>query len=197
MERGYTVGEYLSKVSLFREQVPRGVLTSDIIIGFPGETDRDFEDTLRVIEEAKYDNIYQFKYSPRPGTPAIDMEGEVPEELKTERFDAVCRLQRSITEEAHEDLEGKVVEVMVEMAVAGNSDAGRDSGEGVSSPLQISSVPKRFTGRSRGNQRVQFLVEGTSQRPGDVVEVEILRGGVHVLEGISPVGAAIMRESAL
>ncbi len=197
MERGYTAGDYLSKVSLFREQVPRGVLTSDIIVGFPGETDRDFEDTLRVIEEAKYDNIYQFKYSPRPGTPAFDMEEEVPEEVKTERLDAVCRLQRRITEEAHVDLEGKVVEVMVEMAVAGNSDGGRDSGKGVSSPFQISSAPKRFTGRSRGNQRAQFLVEGASPRPGDVVEVEILRGGIHLLEGISPAGAAIMGEGAL
>ncbi len=195
MERGYTAEEYLSRVALYRERVPGGTITSDIIIGFPGETDGNFEDTLRVLKASRYDNIYLFKYSPRPGTPADGMAGQVPDEVKSERFQAVQRLQREISEELHRGLEGSVVEVMVEGPMrekAGNLPVSGDSeakfGDGL---IQIS-APRRYTGRSRANHRVHFHIEGPPPRVGEMVEVEILRGSVSNLGGVAlPQGAAL------
>lgn len=197
MERGYTAEEYLSKVSLFRALVPGGVLTSDVIVGFPGETERDFEQTLRVMEEARYDNIYLFKYSPRPGTPAFGMTNLVPDEAITERFNAAARLQRDLTDRLHRALEGTALEVMVEGEVSPkNSISSACEGCPVAAE-DVSESRKKYSGRSRGNHRVQFMAEGFSPCPGDRVEVGILRGGVHSLEGVSPVDAVMMeaRES--
>ncbi len=196
MERGYTVDEYLSKVDLFREQIPDGVLTSDVIIGFPGETDEDFEGTLRVLKKSRYDNIYMFKYSPRPGTKAQSMADQVPEEVKAERFNAVQELQREISGKLHRGLEGGVVEVMVEGPVARKASEDANCGGSGGKLVQISVVSPKFAGRSRGNHRVNFYVEGGNPRPGDVVEVKVLRGALHGLEGISPPGAVVMEEWA-
>ncbi len=193
MERGYTAEEYLSKAALFREQVPGGVLTSDVIVGFPGETERDFEGTLRVLEEARFDSIFMFKYSPRPGTPAFSMPERVPEEAAAERFEEAARLQRRVTEELHRALEGHVVEVMVE----GPIPESPSPCEGCpAAPPGEAAPPKRFAGRSRGSHRVQFVSEGLPPRPGDLVDVRILRGGLHALGGIWPPSALLMEESA-
>jgi tRNA-2-methylthio-N6-dimethylallyladenosine synthase len=189
MERGYTADEYLSKVALFRERVPGGVLTSDIIVGFPGESDADFEQTLSILKESRYDNIYLFKYSPRPGTPAPSMAGQVPEEVKTERFQAVQALQREISGELHRELEGSVVEVMVEGPAARKAGESANSGTPAGELVQISAFSPRFAGRSRCNHRVNFYVEGGNPLPGDVVKVRVLRGALHGLEGVSPPSA--------
>lgn len=195
MERGYTAEEYLAKVSLFRERIPGGVLTSDVIVGFPGETEKDFAQTLEVMKEACYDNIYLFKYSPRPGTPAFEMTDLVPGEEVTERFNAASGLQRELTERLHLELEGSTLEVMVE----GEFSPKKSMPSGCEScPAVEGGAPaaeKKFSGRSRGNHRVQFMAAGFSPRPGDRVEVEILRGGIHSLEGVSPVGAVMMEAS--
>ncbi|MDA1001414.1 MAG: tRNA (N6-isopentenyl adenosine(37)-C2)-methylthiotransferase MiaB [bacterium] len=195
MQRGYTAEEYLSNVSLFRALVPGGVLTSDVIVGFPGETDRDFEQTLRVMEEACYDNIYLFKYSPRPGTPAFGMTNLVPDEVTTERFNAAARLQRELSDRLHRALEGTALEVMVEGEVSSRNSTSSACESCPVAPEDVSESRKKYSGRSRGNHRVQFMAAGFSPRPGDCVEVGILRGGVHALDGVSPAGALVMEES--
>ncbi len=196
MERGYTADEYLSKVALFRERVPEGVLTSDVIVGVPGETDEDLEGTLRVLRESRFENIYLFKYSPRPGTRAMSMADQVPEKVKTERFLAVQQLQRETSEELHQEAEGAVVEVMVEGAAPekASRDACCDGSGG--ELVQIPTIPRKFAGRSRGNHRVNFYVKGGDPLPGDVVEVKVLRGALHKLEGVSPPDAVCMEEWA-
>ncbi len=181
----------MSKVALFREQVPGGVLTSDVIVGFPGESDEDFEGTLRVVRESRFDNIYLFKYSPRPGTPALAMDDQVPEEVKTERFQAVQQLQREISNDLHTELEGSVVEVMVEGAAPEKPSKNGGGGGPGEKLVQISASPPKFVGLSRCNDRVNFLVEGRFPQPGDVVEVKVLRGALHGLEGVSPPGAVL------
>ena len=191
MERGYTAEEYLEKVSLFRERVKDGVLTSDVIIGFPGERDEDFEDTLRVLREARYDNIYMFKYSPRPDTPAFDMEDTLAEEVMSERFEEASRVQREVTENLHAELVGSIQQVMVENAVKPKSAPAGCAG---CPDFADESDSKWFAGRSRGNHRVQLYAEGFTPEPGDVVEVKIMRGGIHSLAGISPPSAVAMEE---
>ncbi len=190
MERGYTAEEYLEKVSLFRERVKDGVLTSDVIIGFPGERDEDFEGTLRVLREARYDNIYMFKYSPRPGTPAFDMEA-LPEEVLTERFEEASRVQREMTESLHAELVGSVQEVMVERAVKPKSAPAGCAG---CPEVGDESAPNWFAGRSRGNHRVQLYAEGLTPAPGELVEVKIMRSGIHSLAGVSPPSTVAMEE---
>ncbi|MBT3432405.1 MAG: tRNA (N6-isopentenyl adenosine(37)-C2)-methylthiotransferase MiaB [Nitrospinaceae bacterium] len=195
MERGYTVEEYLSKVAMFKDRVPGGTLTSDVIIGFPGESEKDFEGTLEVMKEARFDNIYMFKYSPRPGTPAESMEGQLPEEVASDRFQTAHQLQREISESLHRELEGSIVEVMVEGPLAEKPRKQVEDAPFVEPLLQIS-VPKRFVGRSRGNHRVQFHVEGPAPRGGELVDVTVLRSSINNLGGVAlPVGVA-MEETA-
>jgi tRNA-2-methylthio-N6-dimethylallyladenosine synthase len=176
-------------VALFRERVPGGVLTSDIIVGFPGESNADFEGTLHVLRESRYENIYLFKYSPRPGTPAPSMSDQVPEEVKTERFQAVQTLQREISGGLHRELEGSVVEVMVEGLASRKATGNANSGTLAGELVQISALSPKFAGRSRCNHRVNFHVEGGNPLPGDVVQVKVLRGALHGLEGVSPPNA--------
>ncbi|MBI2179132.1 MAG: radical SAM protein, partial [Candidatus Tectomicrobia bacterium] len=194
MARGYTAGEYLSKVALFRRLVPRGVLTSDVIVGFPGETDRDFEGTLAVLREARFDSIFMFKYSPRSGTPAFSMTGQVPEEAQAERFEEALRLQRQVTEELHRALVGEVIEVMVEGPWEGAPAVACLGCP--SAPEGGAARPLGWTGRSRGNHRVQFLADDPAPRPGDLVDVKILRGGLHALGGVWPPDSVTMEDSA-
>ena len=190
MERGYAAEEYLEKTALFKERVRGGALTSDVIIGFPGERDADFEATLRMLREARYDNIYMFKYSPRPGTPAFGMEGTLQEEVVSERFEEASRTQREITEALHAELVGGLQEVMVE----GAAKPGRAPAGCADCPAAADAPPRWFTGRGRGNHRIQFWAEGFVPAPGDVVEVKITRGGIHSLAGVSPPEAATMEE---
>ena len=194
MDRGYTAEEYMSKVDLFRRHVPGGVLTSDVIVGFPGEMDQDFEGTLAVLRQARFDSVFMFKYSPRPGTPAFSMMDRVSEEAQAERFEEALRLQRQVTEELHQALVGQVLEVMVEGPVGGAPTPGCLGCP--AAPEGGVASPPRLTGRSRGNHRVQFLASGPAPRPGDLVDVKILRGGLHALGGIWPPDSAVMEDSA-
>ncbi len=178
--------------TIYRERVPRGTITSDIIVGFPGETQEDFEATLRVMKEARYDNIYLFKYSPRPGTPAFSMPDPTPEEAKTERFQEAQRLQREISETLHRELEGTTVEVMVEGSARRKPGGSGSSGDSL---IQIA-VEQRFTGRSRGYHRVQFLTWKESPRAGSLVEVRVERGRINALEGVALPSNIVLEEAA-
>jgi tRNA-2-methylthio-N6-dimethylallyladenosine synthase len=114
MRRGYKVADYLRRVEAIRGARRRLALTSDMIVGFPGETAEEFEDTMRLVETCQYDGLYIFKYSERKGTPAAVFTDNVPEEEKTARFLALERLQREKQKGIYQDYVGREVEVLVE-----------------------------------------------------------------------------------
>ena len=114
MNRGYTQEEYLAKIAAARELMPDIVITSDVIVGFPGETGEEFEDTLHLIEKARFDAMFTFIYSKRPGTPAANLPDTTTREEKQIRFDRLLALQNAISEEKHSQYIGKTVRVLVD-----------------------------------------------------------------------------------
>ena len=158
MNRKYSKEQYLKLLDRVKENIPGIALTTDIIVGFPGETEADFAETLDVIARAKFDMAYTFLYSKRTGTPAAKNPDQVPEEVKKERFDRLLALQNSISREINDGLLGKEVEVLVEglsksSQTTGNSDA------------------VTFTGRTRENKIVNF--KGKPDLVGKLVKVRI------------------------
>jgi tRNA-2-methylthio-N6-dimethylallyladenosine synthase len=114
MQRTYTREEYLEKIALIRGARRAISITTDIIVGFPGETEADFEETLRLMDEVQYDGAFSFKYSPRPNTPALSMADPIPEEEKGRRLAVLQEKQRQIQTARNEALVGQTVEVLVE-----------------------------------------------------------------------------------
>ncbi len=112
MNRHYTVESYMEKLDYLRKRVPGASVTSDIIVGFPGETEEDFEATLEALKRAKYDRIFSFIYSPRNGTPAAKMEDQIPKEIQNQRFARLLELQNEISKEKNDVLVGKRVRVL-------------------------------------------------------------------------------------
>jgi len=158
MRRSYRSKKFLGILDRVREKMPNAAITTDIIVGFPGETDEDFEDTLRVVEAARFASAFTFQYSIREGTPAATMPDQVPKHVVTERYDRLMELQRRITLEENEKQLGRTVEVLV------------STGEG-----KKDAATHRLTGRAEDNRLVHFEVPEGSEvpRPGDVVTVEI------------------------
>ena len=114
MNRHYDREHYLELVNYAKSVMPDLVLTSDVIVGFPGETEEDFKETLSLISEVHYDSLFTFIFSPRPGTPAASMEDPTPKEEKNRRFDALCALQNSISESIHNGYIGKTMRCLVD-----------------------------------------------------------------------------------
>ena len=112
MNRHYTREEYLKLAHYGREIMPELVLTSDVIVGFPGETEEEFEDTISLIEDVRYDALFTFIFSPRAGTPAAKMDDPTPKEEKNRRFDRLCAVQNRISLEIHQGYVGKTVRVL-------------------------------------------------------------------------------------
>lgn len=162
MGRGYTAAEYLLAVRRLRAAVPELALTTDVIVGFPGETAEDFEATRRIMEEAAFDNSFIFKYSPREGTPAATWPDDVPEEEKLRRNHVLLADQ----DERGNRLNAKVIGTGVEVLVEGPS---LRNGE-------------RWAGRSGSNKIVIFDPRG-ALRAGDIVTVRIEKTGPQVLYG--------------
>jgi tRNA-2-methylthio-N6-dimethylallyladenosine synthase len=162
MNRGYSLEDYRRIHGELTAAVPGVVVTTDVIVGFPGETAADFARTVAALEELRFDGIFSFAYSPREGTAAWGMSGAVPEREKAARLAAVQELQYGITLEKRRPLLGSVVEVLVEGA------SRRD--------------PGALTGRTRGNAIVNFRADGTVS-PGDLVGVSITGTGFLALEG--------------
>ena len=161
MNRGYTRDEYLVKVDLARELVPELAVSTDLIVGFPGETDEDFEDTLELVQEVGFDSIYSFKYSERPFTYAArDQPDDVSEQTKGDRLAELHAFQREIQTRKHATYLGRELEVLVE---------GRSR-----------KVAEEFCGRSPDNRVVNFA--GKSQ-PGDIIPVLITKFGPNSLFG--------------
>ena len=114
MNRGYTKEEFIQLAKKIKERIPDIGLTTDIIVGFPGETDKDFQDTMDVVEEIGFENAFMFMYSKRTGTPAATMEEQVNEQTKNERLQQLMRLQNRKAKEESQKYLGKVVKVLVE-----------------------------------------------------------------------------------
>ncbi len=162
MNRGYTYAEYRTKVERLRRAVPGIAITTDIIAGFPGETEADHRATVSALGEIGFDGIFAFKFSPRPMTRASEMEGQLPEGIKSERLSEILRLQDDITEKKNRALEGSVQEVLLE------GPSGSD--------------PGTATGRTRTNKIVNIPLSGDIV-PGMLLQVKITKGHRHSLEG--------------
>jgi tRNA-2-methylthio-N6-dimethylallyladenosine synthase len=160
MRRGYTREEYLQKIERLREVVPEIAITADVIVGFPGEKEEDFEETLDLVRRVRFDGLFSFKYSPRKGTLASEWPDDVPEEVKARRLEELQSLQRKITLEKNKALEGQVLEVLVE-------GCGDRQGQ--------------LKGRSRCNRVVVF--QGPIGLIGKTVWVKIKEGLPNCLRG--------------
>ena len=114
MNRHYDRETYLAKVNYAKSVMPDLVLTSDVIVGFPGETEEEFEETISLIEAVHYDSLFTFIFSPRPGTPAANMEDPTPKEEKSRRFDRLCEVQNRISVEIHNNYIGKTMRCLVD-----------------------------------------------------------------------------------
>lgn len=152
MRRNHTIESYLEKVTMIREKVPRMALSTDIIVGFPGESGQDFEDTLSLMRQVRFEHLFAFKFSPRSDTPAADYPGQVPDAERTERLARLFELHEVIRQEQNEALIGTTQEVLVE------GTHPRDSGA--------------VTGRTRGNKPV--TIPGRSAEPGELVSATIV-----------------------
>ena len=114
MNRHYDRETYLEKVNYAKSVMPGLVLTSDVIVGFPGETEEEFEETISLIQQVHYDSLFTFIFSPRPGTPAASMEDTTPKEEKNRRFDRLCAVQNAISEEIHAGYIGQTLRCLVD-----------------------------------------------------------------------------------
>ena len=116
MRRNHTLEEYIAKTRYLRERIPTVEITTDLIVGFPGETEVDFQRTLYCLETVRFSQVFAFKYSPRPGTPAAELPDDVPPEIKEERLARVIALQEQINDEAQHALIGSLQEVLIDAA---------------------------------------------------------------------------------
>lgn len=162
MNRRYTREEYLDIACAIRRQIPHVTLSTDIIVGFPGETGAQFEDTLSLMEECAFDSGYLFKYSPRSGTRADrEFEDDVPDDVKQRRLERVIALQTELTLRVQRAMVGGEYEILID----GIGDRG----------------PNQFTGRTRGNRTV--VIESSEELMGRMVQVIIEETGTWTLRG--------------
>jgi tRNA-2-methylthio-N6-dimethylallyladenosine synthase len=168
MRRGYRQERYLGIIDRVRAAMPDAAITTDIIVGFPGETEEDFEQTLEVVRQARFASAFTFQYSKRPGTPAAEMDGQLPKDVVQERFLRLAALQDEISWAENRALVGRRVELLV-AAGEGSKDAATG----------------RLSGRARDGRLVHFRVGGddgtAGVRPGDVVETVVTDAKPHFL----------------
>jgi tRNA-2-methylthio-N6-dimethylallyladenosine synthase len=161
MRRGYKRSDYLERIERVKNSTRRLALTSDIIVGFPGETEDDFRQTIELVEQCRYDSLYIFKYSKRSGTPAAGLSEVVPEEVKTQRFLELERVHRGIQEEIYRDHIGRTLSVLVER--------------------QSSRSETDLVGHSTCHKVVNF--PGSGDLEGEVVDVTITQAKTNSLYG--------------
>ncbi|MGQ9632536.1 MAG: tRNA (N6-isopentenyl adenosine(37)-C2)-methylthiotransferase MiaB [bacterium] len=161
MNRGYSSGDYRRLVESIRREVPGASITTDIIVGFPSETEEEFRETLRLVEEVRFDGAYMYKFSPRSGTPAAELPDQTPEDVKRDRLRRLISLQDSISAERARRMVGEEVEVLI---------------EGVSHRH-----PGKVLGRTRTDKAV--LVDGGEDLVGKIFRVTITDGNAWILKG--------------
>jgi tRNA-2-methylthio-N6-dimethylallyladenosine synthase len=161
MHRGYTKKSYLEKIDRLKEICPSIALTADVIVGFPEEEEKDFGDTLDLMKKVQFDDLFSFKFSPRKGTRAAQFQDKVEEEIKQERLSILQEIQKEITIQKNQQLEGRVEEVLVEG--------------------QSKQSAQDMTGRTRSNKIVNF--EGDFNLVRKLIPVQIIKGYTHSLRG--------------
>ena len=166
MRRSYRRDRYLGIIERVRAAMPDAAITTDVIVGFPGETEADFQATLDVVREARFAGAFTFQYSPRPGTPAATLPAQVAKEVVQERYERLVALQDDISWAENRGQVGRSLEVLVA------EGEGRKDG-----------ATHRLSGRARDNRLVHFAVPdgAAAPRPGDVVTVEVTRAAPHHL----------------
>ena len=166
MRRSYRSARYLDILDTVREHIPGAAITTDLIVGFPGETEEDFQQTLGVVKASRFAGAFTFQYSIRPGTPAAAMLGQIPKAVVQERYERLLAVQEELSWAQNLKLMGGTVEVLVAQG-EGRKDA----------------ATARLSGRARDNRLVHFAVPKGADvpRPGDVVEVNVTRAAPHHL----------------
>ncbi|WP_010534027.1 tRNA (N6-isopentenyl adenosine(37)-C2)-methylthiotransferase MiaB [Brachybacterium squillarum] len=177
MKRSYRGKKFLGILEKVRERIPEAAITTDIIVGFPGETEEDFQRTLEVVEVSRFSSAFTFQYSIRPGTPAAEMEAQVPKEVVQERYERLVALQDRITHEENRRLEGTTVEVLI---AEGEGDRDRET--------------HRLSGRARDHRLVHLalpadLPDAERPRPGDLVTATVTRAAPYYLIADSALAA--------
>ena len=169
MRRSYRAEKYLGILDRVRAAMPHAAITTDIIVGFPGETEEDFEATLEVVRRARFSAAFTFQYSRRPGTPAADLPDQLPKNVVQHRYDRLIALQEQISLEGNMALVGSGVEVLV-AAGEGRKDA----------------ATARMSGRCRDGRLVHFTPGTAEVRPGDVVTTTVTSAAPHHLIADAP-----------
>ncbi|MGI8336605.1 tRNA (N6-isopentenyl adenosine(37)-C2)-methylthiotransferase MiaB [Actinomadura scrupuli] len=164
MRRSYRQERYLGIIDRVRAAIPDAAITTDIIVGFPGETEADFEQTLHVVREARFSGAFTFQYSKRPGTPAATMDGQVPKEVVQERYERLVALQEEISWAENGRQLGRTLEVLVA------------EGEG-----RKDQATHRLSGRAPDNRLVHFSPGAELPRPGDMATVQVTYAAPHHL----------------
>lgn len=164
MRRSYRSQKFLRILDEVRAKIPHAAITTDIIVGFPGETEEDFQATLDVMEKARFTSAFTFQYSPRPGTPAAGFDAQIPKEVVQERYERLIALQERICAEENAKLVGTEVELLVQ------AGGGRKNNR-----------TQRLSGRARDGRLVHFAAQEGVVRPGDVVSVRITDSAPHFL----------------
>jgi tRNA-2-methylthio-N6-dimethylallyladenosine synthase len=166
MQRSYRRERYLGIIDRVREAMPDAAITTDIIVGFPGETDADFEQTLEVVAEGRFAGAFTFQYSKRPGTPAADLPEQVPADVVRERYDRLAALVTDVAWTESKTQVGRTVEVLV-----ANGEGRKDD------------ATHRLSGRARDNRLVHFAAGALAGviRPGDIVETVVTYAAPHHL----------------
>ncbi len=162
MNRGYSRENYLELIQMIRSYLPQIVLTSDVMVGFPGETEEDYQQTMELLRQVQFDSAYTFIYNVRPGTPAAKMPDQIPQAIKSQRIQAMVDLQNSLTLAKNQQEVGQVQEILVEGASKLN--------------------PLWYCGRNRGNKLVIFPQE--NYQPGQLISLKITEGTLSHLKGI-------------
>jgi tRNA-2-methylthio-N6-dimethylallyladenosine synthase len=176
MRRSYRSAKFLGILERVREQMPHAAISTDIIVGFPGETEEDFQDTLRVVEEARFATAFTFQYSIRPGTPAATLPDQVPKAVVQERYERLAALQERISWEENTQVIGRQAELLV-----ANGEGRKDSDT------------HRLSGRAADSRLVHFDVPAGSDvpRPGDMVTVTVTQAAPFHLIADSADGAPL------
>jgi tRNA-2-methylthio-N6-dimethylallyladenosine synthase len=170
MRRSYRAEKYLGIIDRVRAAIPHPAITTDIIVGFPGETEEDFQATLDVVERARFSSAFTFQYSKRPGTPAAELPDQLPKEVVSQRYQRLVELQERISWEENKAQIGREVELLVA------------TGEG-----RKDSATERMSGRARDGRLVHFAPGARDIRPGDVVTTMVTGAAPHHLIADAPI----------
>ncbi len=188
MRRSYRSTKFLGILDRVRDKMPHASITTDIIVGFPGETDEDFEETLRVVEASRFSSAFTFQYSPRPGTPAADLPDQLPKKVVQERYERLMELQDRVSAQESEKLVGTTVNVLItEGAGRKGEETRRLTGRAEDNRLVHIAVPQHVANLVEtgdvmpGDPRLADDIPADLPRPGDVVTAQVTKGAPYHL----------------